>query len=76
MKLPISILIGNVPEPTSTETWGDIISNWESYAVEWNNSSGLGVDVGQAPVLDTFGDESISIKSMVKDLSDPKNSTS
>jgi len=72
MKLPISILIGNVPEPTSTETWGDIISNWESYAVEWNNSSGLGVDVGQAPVLDTFGDESISIKSMVKDLSDPK----
>ena len=72
MKLPISILIGNVPEPTSTETWGDIISNWESYAVEWNNSVGLGVDVGQAPVLDTFGDESISIKSMVKDLSDPK----
>ena len=72
MKLPISILIGNVPEPTSTETWGDIINNWESYAVEWNNSSGLGVDVGQAPVLDTFGDESISIKSMVKDLSDPK----
>ena len=72
MKLPIRILIGNVPEPTSTETWGDIISNWESYAVEWNNSSGLGVDVGQAPVLDMFGDESISIKSMVKDLSDPK----
>tara|TARA_R110002050_G_scaffold146983_3_gene272584 strand:- start:427 stop:2697 length:2271 start_codon:yes stop_codon:yes gene_type:complete len=44
MKLPISILIGNAPEPTDSENW----------------------------VLDTFGDESISIKSMVKDLSDPK----
>ena len=72
MKLPIRILIGNIPEPTNTETWGDIINNWEAYAVEWNNSSGLGVDAGQAPILDMFGDESISIKSVVKDLSDPK----
>ena len=72
MKLPIRILIGNIPEPTDSNNWGDIINNWEAYAVEWNNTSGLGVDSGQAPVLDMFGDESISIKSVVKDLSDPK----
>ena len=72
MKIPIRILIGNIPEVTSTETWGDVIDNWEAYAVEWNASSGLNVDVAQAPVLDMFGDESVSIKSMVKDLGDPK----
>ena len=72
MKLPIRILIGNIPEPTNTDTWGDIINNWEAYATEWNSSSALTVDAGQAPVLDMFGDESISIKSVVKDLSDPK----
>ena len=72
MKLPIRILIGDIPNVDGTETWGDIIDNWEAYAVEWNASSNLGVDVAQAPVLDMFGDESISIKTMVKDLSDPK----
>ena len=71
MRIPIKLLIGNVPEPTNGETWGDIIDNWEAYALNWNQSSALGVDPGQAPVLDMFGDESISIKSVVKDLSDP-----
>ncbi len=72
MNIPIRILIGNTPEPTTTETWGDIIDNWESYAIVWNESSNLGVDPNQAPVLDMFGDEGISIKSVVKDMSDPK----
>ena len=71
MRIPIKLLIGNVPEPTGSETWGDIIDNWEAYALNWNATSSLGVDPGQAPVLDMFGDESVSIKSVVKDLSDP-----
>ena len=72
MKLPIRILLGDIPNVGGDETWGDVIDNWEAYAVEWNATSSLGVDVAQAPVLDMFGDESISIKTMVKDLSDPK----
>ena len=72
MKLPIRILLGDIPNVGGDETWGDVIDNWEAYAVEWNASNSLGVDVAQAPVLDMFGDESISIKTMVKDLSDPK----
>ena len=72
MKLPIRILLGDIPNVGGDETWGDVIDNWEAYAVEWNATNSLGVDVAQAPVLDMFGDESISIKTMVKDLSDPK----
>ena len=72
MKLPIRILLGDIPNVSGDETWGDVIDNWEAYAVEWNATNSLGVDVAQAPVLDMFGDESISIKTMVKDLSDPK----
>lgn len=72
MKIPIRILIGSIPEPSNYETWGDIIDNWEAYALEWNQSSALGVDTTQAPVLDMFGDEGITIKSVIKDLSDPK----
>ena len=72
MKLPIRILLGEIPNVSGDETWGDVIDNWEAYAVEWNAANNLGVDVAQAPVLDMFGDESISIKTMVKDLSDPK----
>jgi len=72
MKIPIRILIGDIPGPAVTETWGDIIDSWESYALVWNAASNLGVDPNQAPVLDMFGDEGISIKSVVKDLSDPK----
>lgn len=72
MKLPIRILLGDIPNVGGDETWGDVIDNWEAYAVEWNATNSLGVDVAQAPVLDMFGDESISIKTIVKDLSDPK----
>ena len=72
MKLPIRILLGDIPNVSGDETWGDVIDNWEAYAVEWNSANALGIDVAQAPVLDMFGDESISIKTMVKDLSDPK----
>ena len=72
MRVPIRILVGELPGLSQGETWGDVISNWESYALEWNASSNLTVDPNEAPVLDMFGDEGISIKSMVKDLSDPK----
>tara|TARA_R110000744_G_scaffold37582_2_gene86013 strand:- start:1272 stop:3671 length:2400 start_codon:yes stop_codon:yes gene_type:complete len=72
MKIPIRILIGNIPEPADNETWGDVIDSWESYAVAWNASNNLDVDVTQTPILDMFGDEGVSIKSVVKDMSDPK----
>jgi len=68
MKIPIRILVGNIPDPLSSEeSWDEIISNWEDYAQIWNlnNSS-------DAPVLDMFEDEGISVKSVVKDISDPK----
>ena len=65
MKIPIRILIGDVPEPAGGDNWNDVIQNWEDYAVTWNV-----IDI--APVLEMFGDEGISIKSVVKDLSDPK----
>ena len=72
MKIPIRILIGELPEPNQGETWGDIIDNWESYAIVWNESSNLSVSPNEAPVLDMFGDEGITIKSVVKDMSNPK----
>jgi len=72
MKLPIRILLGELPEPTQGETWGDIINNWESYALEWNEISNLSVSPNEAPVLDMFGDESVTLKDVVKDVSDPK----
>jgi len=72
MKLPIRILLGELPEPTQGETWGDIINNWESYALEWNEISNLSVSPNESPVLDMFGDESVTLKDVVKDVSDPK----
>lgn len=71
MKIPIKILVADIPDLSDTVTWGDVISNWEAYAVEWN-ASGFSVAGGNAPILDMFGDEGISIKSVVKDLNDPK----
>jgi hypothetical protein len=73
MKIPLRILIGETLEIDETVTnWGDVIDTWETYAVLWNQSGGLSVDPTAAPVLDMFGDEGISIKSLVKDMSDPK----
>lgn len=73
MKIPLRILIGDTLEIDEEITnWGDVIDSWETYAVLWNQSGGLSVDPTAAPVLDMFGDEGISIKSLVKDMSDPK----
>jgi hypothetical protein len=71
MKIPIKILIGNIPDLDPGVNWGDVIDNWEAYAVNWE-ASGFGSGQSQAPILDMFGDESVSLKEMVKNISDPK----
>ena len=72
MRVPIRILVSDMTLPDTVETWGDIIDNWEAYAREWNSSNQLNVFQSEAPVLDMFGDEGISIKQIVKDMKDPK----
>ena len=72
MKIPIKILLSDILDPTGALTWGDVIDNWEAYSKEWQSSNGLGVVQNEAPILDMFGDESINIKKVVKDLNDPK----
>lgn len=72
MKVPIRILVSEITLPETAETWGDIIDNWEAYAREWNSSNQLNVFQSEAPILDMFGDESVSIKQVVKDMKDPK----
>lgn len=72
MKTGLRILISDITAATPDQTWGDIIDNWEAYAREWNAVNALTVTQGEAPILDMFGDEGVSIKRMVKDLSDPK----
>lgn len=70
MNVPIRILVSGVPDPSGVTTWGDVISNWEAYAIEWDAAAAL-VANGEAPILDMFGDEGVTIKQVVKDLSDP-----
>ena len=72
MKIPIKILLSDILDPTGSLTWGDVIDNWQTYSTEWQSSNGLGVVQDEAPILDMFGDESLMIKQMVKDLNDPK----
>jgi hypothetical protein len=72
MKTGLRILISDITAASPDHTWGDIIDNWEAYAREWNSANALTVTQGEAPILDMFGDEGVSIKRMVKDLSDPK----
>lgn len=72
MKIPIRIMVGEIPSIGAEDTWGDIIDNWEAYAVVWNESNNLNVDVQNAPIFDMYGDEGISIKTSVKDIQDPK----
>lgn len=72
MRIGLRILLSDIVPASNDITWGDIIDNWEAYAREWNASNALSVTQSEAPILDMFGDESISIKRMVKDLSDPK----
>ena len=71
MKIPIKILLSDILDPTGALTWGDVIDNWQTYSTEWQSSNGLGVVQDEAPILDMFGDESLTIKQMVKDLNDP-----
>ena len=70
MKVPIRILLSGVPDPSGVTTWGDVISNWEAYAIEWDAAAAI-VANGEAPILDMFGDEGVTIKQVLKDLSDP-----
>ena len=72
MKIPIKILLSDILDPNGALTWGDVIDNWEAYSKEWQSSNGLGVVQDEAPILDMFGDESVTIKKVVKDLNDPK----
>ena len=72
MKIPIKILLSDILDPTGALTWGDVIDNWQTYSAEWQSSNSLGVTQDEAPILDMFGDESITIKQMVKDLNDPE----
>lgn len=67
MKIPLKILIGNIPSSGALRNWDEIIDEWQEYSALWNLNSTI-----EAPVLDMFSDEGISIKSIVKDMSDPK----
>ena len=72
MKIPIRILVTDLAGELVDDTWGDVIDNWQAYAQEWQAANSLQVVQDEAPVLDMYGDESITIKKVVKDLDDPK----
>ena len=72
MKIPLKILITDAPEPQGSTTWDEVFANWEDYAALWQDFTGSGFIIDEAPVLDMFGDEALNIKTVVKDLSDPK----
>lgn len=72
MKLPIRILVTDLTTLPTGVTWGDIITNWEAYAIEWQQDNALPTIQSELPVLDMFEDESITLKRIVKDLNDPK----
>lgn len=72
MRIGLKILLSDIVPPSDDITWGDIIDNWEAYALEWQASNALGVTQTEAPLLDMFNDEGVTIKRQVKDLSDPK----
>lgn len=72
MKIPLKILITSAPEPQGATTWEDAFDDWEAYEALWQDFTGSGFIIDEAPILDMFGDETINIKTVVKDLSDPK----
>ena len=72
MKIPIRILVTDLAGELVDNVWGDVIDNWQSYSQEWQAANSLQVVQDEAPVLDMYGDESITIKKVVKDLNDPK----
>lgn len=71
MKIPIRIILTTLPDPGGTLTWGDVVNQWEAYSLEWQNASALQVAQDEAPILDMYEDESVTIKDVVKELSDP-----
>ena len=71
MQIPIRIILTTLPDPGGTLTWGDVVDQWEAYALEWQEASSLQVAQDEAPILDMYEDEAITIKDVVKDLSDP-----
>ena len=72
MKIPLKILISNAPEPADSISWEEAFTNWEAYTETWDDFNGNGAILDEAPVLDMFKDEAISVKQIVKDLQDPK----
>jgi hypothetical protein len=70
--IPINILLGGITPEAVAATWSNIAENWEVYAANWETYTTIPADPDTIPILDLFIDEGISIKSIVKDLSDPK----
>ena len=67
MKIPLSIFVGAFEQLNSGVTWAEIAQNWELYSENWDK----GATNLESPLLDLFNDESITIKDVLKDLSDP-----
>jgi len=68
MRIPLKIYITDFDSANSGDEWQDITDNWEDYNNQWQQANaGL-----LTPILDMYNDEDITIKSIIKDLSDPK----
>ena len=72
MQIPLKILVSSAPEPSESLGWEDAFDNWEAFTQTWDTFSGNGFIIDEAPLLDMFKDETLNIKQVVKDLSDPK----
>lgn len=72
MKIPVKILLTDITELPEGLTWGDVITNWEAYMLEWQEAGILGVQQTELPILDVFQDEGITLKQILKEVTDPK----
>lgn len=66
MNIPIRILMEGSVVDELFPVWNTTELEWQNNPAIWNGS------IPDIPVLDMFEDESLSIKTMVKDLKDPK----
>lgn len=65
------LLIGDVVEVINELSWEDILTNWESYLIEWQESGLVDSFSLVYPVVDLFQAENLVIKQVVKDVTDP-----
>jgi len=72
MKIPVKILLTDITELPEGVTWGDVITNWEAYMLEWQEAGILDVQQSELPILDVFQDEGITLKQILKEVTDPK----